>query len=222
MKQNLFLGSLQLGQQKDVILTFKTPLSESDVASLNARVTCTAVGHPQSNTTSVIRSFGQSEKDQLIAQSLRIEVVTLLQQVIANGESLKTSTEAITHAISKFNEAESKDQYVLDLLKDVEGQISEATSKIEWYRKWGRHYLPSLLGAHLFQQCNNFKDPGIQHYGGEVFFGLRDQIDDIFLKLPPPKPTKKISSHSYAGSSTSAAQPAAPVNMAAYYNVGGG
>ena len=35
----------------------------------------------------------------------------------------------------------------------------------EYYVKWGRHYLPSLARAHLLQQCNNFKDPGVQGYG---------------------------------------------------------
>jgi len=39
------------------------------------------------------------------------------------------------------------------------------------------------------QQCNNFKDPGVQHYGGEIFNQLRDKIDEIFINLPPPKPS---------------------------------
>ncbi len=45
-----------------------------------------------------------------------------------------------------------------------------------------------FLGAHLFQQCNNFKDPGVQHYGqGQLFNSVRDEMDGIFCSLPAPK-----------------------------------
>jgi len=45
-----------------------------------------------------------------------------------------------------------------------------------------------LLGAHLLQQCNNFKDPGVQHYGqGQLFNSVRDEMDAIFCSLPAPK-----------------------------------
>ncbi len=77
----------------------------------------------------------------------------------------------------------------------------------KYYNTWGKHYLPSLAGAHLLQQCNNFKDPGIQFYGGALFQKLRDEIEgiyylysrsifnilllntEIFIHLPPPKPS---------------------------------
>ena len=72
------------------------------------------------------------------------------------------------------------------LIKDITGQITEAVSKDEYYTKWGQHYLPSLAGAHLLQLCYNFKDPGVQHYGGELFSTLRDSMDELFNKLPPP------------------------------------
>jgi len=35
-------------------------------------------------------------------------------------------------------------------------------------------------------------DPGIQGYGGEFFNKMKDEIEDIFLKLPPPKPSKGV------------------------------
>lgn len=57
------------------------------------------------------------------------------------------------------------------------------------FAKWGRHYLPSLWGAHQQERCNNFKDVAVQHYGGEQFKKTRDQIDDLFNALPPPKPS---------------------------------
>lgn len=47
-----------------------------------------------------------------------------------------------------------------------------------------------FLGAHLLEQCNNFKDPGVQHYGqGELFNTVRDEMDSIFCDLPAPKRT---------------------------------
>jgi len=46
-------------------------------------------------------------------------------------------------------------------------------------------------GAHLLQFCNNFKDPGIQHYGkGTLFSTVRDDMDGIFCGLPAPKRTQ--------------------------------
>ena len=42
------------------------------------------------------------------------------------------------------------------------------------------------------QQCVNFKDPGVQVYGGTLFGQLQDEADALFCKLPPPKPSNPI------------------------------
>ena len=59
------------------------------------------------------------------------------------------------------------------ICRDCDGQFAEAVSRRDWYDRWGKHFLPSLARAHLLQQCNNFKDPGVQAYGGELFAALR-------------------------------------------------
>jgi hypothetical protein len=114
--------------------------------------------------------------------------------------------------------------FMKDLLKDAEGQMCEAVSRKEYYEKWGRHYLPSLQGAHLSQQCNNFKDPGVQHYVSKLFKALRDNLDEIFLKLPAPKPSRPVSSSSSSpyskSNSSSSTVSRAPVNMSSYYSSG--
>ena len=46
------------------------------------------------------------------------------------------------------------------------------------------------------QVCNNFKDPGVQHYGGKLFESLRDNVSDIFNKYPIEIVEKK---HHYRG-----------------------
>ena len=83
-----------------------------------------------------------------------------------------------------------QNDYVDALLQDVEGQVCEALSKKEWYKTWGKHYLHSLTEAHLYQICNNFKDPGVQVYGnGQLFTYLQEELNDIFEKIPAPKPS---------------------------------
>ena len=82
-----------------------------------------------------------------------------------------------------------RDARVADLCKDLLGQVKQAISQRDFFARWGRHYLPSLAQAHLQQCCNNFKDPGVQHYGGEDFRTQRDIADEIFCKMAPPKPS---------------------------------
>lgn len=81
---------------------------------------------------------------------------------------------------------------------------------MDWYIRWGRHYLPSLARAHALQQCTNFKDPGLQAYGGPKFCALRDFSERIFVKLPPPTPSLRPLD--------GGAGPGVPVSMEVYHN----
>merc|ERR1712046_368512 len=106
------------------------------------------------------------------------------------------------------------------LVKDLDGQVKEAFSRWDWYNRWGQHYLPSLCRAHQLEQCNNFKDAGVQQYGGKLFQEIRDTADDIFNSLPAPKPSGRPS---YPGgrSSLSGAYVATPIDMSAFNNAYG-
>lgn len=90
------------------------------------------------------------------------------------------------------------------LLQDLEGQMAEATSRGDWFGKWGRHYLPSLALAHWSQRSNNFKD-GVQAYGSDMFNDIVDSGGDIFKSLE-----LKASRQVYGR--------AAPASAATYYD----
>jgi len=119
------------------------------------------------------------------------------------------------------NQDIKNEKYIKGLLEDISGQAFEAISKKEFYDKWGKHYLPSLIFAHQQQYNNNFKDPGVQFYGGPTFNELRDKANDIFIKLPPPKPSKP-KYNAYGANKGGHYKPAKPVDMSAYYNCHGG
>lgn len=77
------------------------------------------------------------------------------------------------------------------LLDDLDDQVAVALSREDWFRRWGRHYLPSLAMAHRDERCNNFKDPGVAFYAhpsrcSPVWTDLRNEADAAYLALPPP------------------------------------
>lgn len=76
------------------------------------------------------------------------------------------------------------------ICEDLNGQVREAIATSAFCR-WGRHYLLSLACAHASQQCNNFKDPGVQEYGGGEFGAQRDAMDEAFSIMPAPTPTHR-------------------------------
>jgi len=180
----------------------------------------------------------------LEAQSLRIATVDTLKAVLRvceGGSALPRPTSpspsdalaqaqamVATLAQSGLASAAASQSEVKALLKDIQGQVTEAVSRNEWFTKWGRHYLPSLARAHELQQCNNFKDPGVQVYGGTLFQKTRDLADDIFCKLPAPTPSlPAASTYGYrgygggGGGSHASTARSAPVDMSRYNNRNG-
>jgi len=148
-----------------------------------------------------------------------------------NCLSAKNSAELIEF-INTTKEYENKTQFIIDILKDAEGQATEAFSfvpvrdksgaMISPFDKWGYRFIPSLSGAHRTQQCNNFKDPGVQHYSGVLFESIRDELNDIFNSLPPPVASIKHSDYGITNSPSNIRNiyttPRAPVSMASYNN----
>lgn len=118
------------------------------------------------------------------------------------------------------------DANVKALLEDLQGECSLAFANAKDAKRWGRHFVPSLSFAHRAERCNNFKDPGVQCYGGDLFTKVRDTADDTFLQLPPPPASRKLqlerARRAQSANSGAAYKPVQQVNMASYYNCSGG
>jgi Mg-chelatase subunit ChlD len=135
--------------------------------------------------------------------------------------------------------------YIADYINpdntNIGGQIEKAFSRLIWYNKWGKHFLHSIMNAYYNQQCNNFKDPGVQLFAGNLFNQIRIIADNAFCMLPAPKPTLLLR-HQYSRSSSNNMRGGssnmrggsnnmrggsnntqiAPTNMSSYYNKDGG
>jgi len=153
--------------------------------------------------------------DQVLVHEIRCELIDTVLRVWSVYRTSPNEAKNTIHELStKVRQAaeESKNAAIVAYMRDVTGQVAEAVSKPEYMNKWGKHYLLSLCRAHQLQQCNNFKDPGVQGYGGALFKKIQDEADDIFCKLPAPQPAIP----SYNAQRNVPQQIRAPVSMSAY------
>lgn len=100
-----------------------------------------------------------------------------------------------------------------DINSDIEGEGQIGLASIEpHYNRWGKHYMRAYLRSQELQQCMNFKDPGLQIYGGDVFHTIQTEADRMFCTLPPPIPSGvRISSNT-----------ASITNMSIFHNASSG
>jgi len=219
------IGTLQLGQSRSVVfcLQLRSALVAPD---LHASVTYMVGGSAVKTTPPAEK--GDPKDAAVEIEHFRCKYIDALEGCmhLAKGRSEASFEQAQQRLQSLAQAIEAspvrEEPRALALIEDIKGQSSEAFSKFEWYQKWGRHYIPSVQFAHRVQQCNNFKDPSVQHYGGELFHNIRDEADDIFDKLPAPAPKERVSAYSgstsrggYGGGGHSPPR-AAAVSMSAY------
>jgi hypothetical protein len=220
-KLSFDLGMVNFGQSRDVVVRVANP------SELRVTVTCQV----RDRSVKMEGVFGPDDPVRCSVQKARAQVVRSIvdaRRFGQDGSDLATAVAAVETAAAGIRELagtlqggddEEEEKYVSDLLQDLEGQIAMSVSRTDWFRRWGVHYLPSIQRAHVLQQCSNFKDPGMQHYGGDVFREVRDVADDRFNELPAPTPSYS----DYGRGSFSAAAPAyAPINMATFNNAAGG
>lgn len=228
-------GKHQIGEVREQkLLDFEDPLVDAEISRVNfldhvfkvLEVMKTAEKHDKE------KALGEARK---IIERLRDILKITLDQLSRSAKEWEGKPN------EKFFQVrhEQAIEFINNILKDVDGEVKMAVSKIESYDHWGQHFLPSLCDCHRLQICNNFCDPGIQKYGGELFREIKDKAELTFIKLPAPKPSKpkvkerKASKQAinYAAKSQNPIvnkQPApevddvAAIDMNNYYNAGGG
>jgi Mg-chelatase subunit ChlD len=220
--KKIHMGSLKYGQRKDLVIQLQNKELPNRV-SLEYSRTLTSEKEKC--------SLSQFTPTDLLHPTIH-QYRLLLTEKFKNG--LQPPIDNIKQLIQEIqNSPCSNDPFAQDLVKDISGQIMEGLEAAAW-DKWGRHFIPSLCRAHLLQQCNNFKDPGVQHYGGKLFRVIRESAEELFVKLPAPKPSRVIPPKPTPSSSSSLVKTTIsgktfkpqsnpkPVKMQAYYNHSGG
>jgi Mg-chelatase subunit ChlD len=178
------LGNLQFGQSRDIIFKIK----EGSTAPF-VTISLSANGKTIEKQLTVINS--DIDKD-TIAEYGRLRFVECLRETLSSPVTTSYAmVNALYDEIAHLPVDDKLKQFLVDIRSDNdnEGQVSKAFSKAEWFTKWGRYYIPSIMRSNLLQYCNNFKDSSVQKYGGRLFKELQDYANDIFCKIDPPTPS---------------------------------
>ncbi|ETN41188.1 uncharacterized protein HMPREF1541_03123 [Cyphellophora europaea CBS 101466] len=201
----LRLGNLHYGQSRDLVVQLPDDVNANDVVLRYVD----SLGDEHAAPINFIQ--GRNEFD-LDYHSYRSELCFILAQFFprlkndehqAIGQDRKeftTARVALEALTVRMRDSALISADIQSLLDDIDGdgsagQISKALlseAKTEYWQRWGKHYLPSVLHAHARQVCNSFKDPGPLRYGhaSPLFIHCRDQLDIAFDKLPAPKPSR--------------------------------
>jgi hypothetical protein len=156
------IGSIQFGQSRDKTLKIDKPIIEVDINGNGLMpVIVDAIDELEMCRDDIIEA---------ITGCIENNGTVQIFEIIYN--KYKTSTNPLVQEIIRDIKPSGDD----------EGQISMAP---KYYHKWGKHYMRAYLLAQVKQQCMNFKDPGLQIYGGAMFKELQTLGEDIFCKLPP-------------------------------------
>jgi hypothetical protein len=179
------IGSLRYGQS----LAFVFKATEG----VQARLVYTLLNGRKVVIEAESMSPSVPERDEYYRQRSRI-VAEMLQgagRPYSNTLPQQLAPPAVM-AASKFPE-------MMALHQDIAGEVAQAVASKSAYNRWGKHYLFSLAMAHLFSVCNNFKDPGVQVYGGALFKHMQEQMNDLFMNLPPPPQSTRARARVRAG-----------------------
>lgn len=193
------LGPLQLGQAREVVVPLNIPAGAEPYLDATVVFNSLSGKEERANASGSQRTATQIS----VAATARCDTVSIGYKAVTDasegrGKSAQQAVQGLAQRFVAYEAASLKassnipDARLTSLRRDVDGRMSKAMKGKERFSRWGKHYIKALCRAHQVQQCTNFMDPGLQVYSGPLFASLRDIGDQVFISLPPPKPSKAV------------------------------
>lgn len=145
------LGSITYGQSKDLLIP--VPLNSS-IRHEFTLIYDTLQEKKKSINININTNPQLDDVHRLIQQKFRLQLVHCVRTACeaARQETSTNNDQNFNVDMTEIKQLEEEmgkylngtDEYVKDLLADLAGQVQEALSKKDWFKKWGVHFLPSL------------------------------------------------------------------------------
>ena len=210
----IYIGSIQFSQVKSIVIN-------KNIKPENVTITYNDMRNNQLYELKTIESNDSLHYQKHFDNYARLIAIEKIYKCILikeNNNSTSQIIEILDELLFHLRLPKYNRKNILDLVKDIEIEIKKALSN-EYYNTWGKKYLLSILNSHLYQECNNFKDPGVQHYCTSLFEKIRDKADEIFVTIPPPKPSRNISHYRSANFNGNVSSRSVDMNI--YHNSSG-
>ena len=189
---DIHIPNISCGQSKNLVINLPT----SDKIQVELRYSYKQKPFGQVSTIQKSEFTGDQMKN-MILHNMRSDLCDILKQML--GMQLESAQLAIREFIRQCREigtsAEiiNQDSFYQALIIDLEGEFSTAFSRVDWFQKWGEYYIRSVWFAHGHERCNNFKDQSVSLFGGDWFREQKENINLVFDKTTPPKPSQVTS-----------------------------
>lgn len=243
----VYLGPLQRGSNREAVFRVKLPADASPGECLQVVLNYPTNSGGEGRVT-LSTSLGDPPQKWAKVAALRAEMVDVGLSCTANGQSaqvdeacqdmeafrdrliaefetVQTDAKEGPPTLERSTSASLTEKGLECLLTDVKGRAVKSLTGSARFNRWGKHFLKALVRAHQLQVCTNFMDPGLQVYGGAgLFQKVREEGDQIFITLPPPKPSRNARPASSGGSAntSSGGSGNAGPDMTTYYAGSGG
>lgn len=165
------LGMLRYGQSRDIVVKTDTQHKGMWIASYIDTQTNEKITLPA--------EFEKLVDDSYLKQTEAIHVV---DKASAHARVDVVSAAKTLTCLMDYDES------CIPMIKDVFAEVVIAFAPDKWTR-WGQHYIRALCAAHINQVCTNFKDKGLQDYGGGFFRDIKANLNAICNAMPPPVPS---------------------------------
>ena len=178
------IGTIKYGQQRDIVFTMP---NFSDLTSMRMFATFTWTNDPRRKSISIEGALCDDASKKAITRNevYRCMALKAIDQAARIGTfSIEKAREVLSTFMSTVPMTDD-----IPIINDILGEICTAISSQANWGKWGKHYLMALKPAHQNQECTNFKDPGLQVYGGDVFKTERTSLNNMCETLPLLKPS---------------------------------
>lgn len=200
---NINVGDILYGQNRNFLISIinNNNKTETDIKNFETSIydiyQCLQINNNiiidnetnnnETNNISIIDNQDKKFHD-IYYNEIRQKTIELLANIIheCNKKNFSEANKLYTEFMNNFI---VNSEFLDDLKKDLDVQIKLAITD-QYYKLWGKHYLLSIRSAYQLEQCNNFKDVGVQHFSSKLFNKILDEADDIFIKMPPPKSSK--------------------------------